>query len=169
MSYQITFGPRVRKSPFFDCTVADGVRHFTIYNQMYMPTGYSDPQAEYRRLLEGVSMWDVAAERQVEIKGRDVIIGEKTVIEGSLSARFEDPYDGSVRLPGGLNLKEGEEAYASIQLDDALKSFNQALLLAEKGDAPWPEFEKSKHIQYLLKGPVPSRMMEIGSIELLIM
>lgn len=71
MSYQITFGPRVRKSPFFDCTVADGVRHFTIYNQMYMPTGYSDPQAEYRRLLEGVSMWDVAAERQVEIKGRD--------------------------------------------------------------------------------------------------
>ncbi|MBT6986732.1 MAG: glycine cleavage system protein T, partial [Rhodospirillaceae bacterium] len=71
MSYNITFGPRVRKSPFFDCTVADGVRHFTIYNQMYMPTGYSDPQAEYRRLLEGVSMWDVAAERQVEIKGKD--------------------------------------------------------------------------------------------------
>ena len=71
MSLQITLGPRERKSPFFDSTVADGVTHFTIYNHMFMPTSYGDPEAEYRRLIEGVSMWDVAAERQVEITGPD--------------------------------------------------------------------------------------------------
>ena len=71
MSFQIDLGPRERKSPFFANTVADGVTHFTIYNHMFMPVSYGNPEAEYRRLIEGVSMWDVAAERQVEIIGTD--------------------------------------------------------------------------------------------------
>ncbi|NQU58217.1 MAG: glycine cleavage system protein T [Rhodospirillales bacterium] len=71
MSFQIALGPRERKSPYFDSTVADGVSHFTVYNQMFMPVSYGDQDAEYRRLIEGVAMWDVAAERQVEIKGTD--------------------------------------------------------------------------------------------------
>ena len=71
MSFQIALGPRERKSPFFDSTVADGVTHFTIYNHMYMPVSYGDHDAEYRRLLEKVAMWDVAVERQVQISGAD--------------------------------------------------------------------------------------------------
>ena len=43
----------------------------TIYNQMYMPVSYGDTVAEYNRLLEGVAMWDVAAQRQVQIEGPD--------------------------------------------------------------------------------------------------
>ena len=71
MSFQIALGPRERKSPFFDSTVADGVTHFTIYNHMFMPVSYGDPNAEYRRLLEKVAMWDVAVQRQVQISGDD--------------------------------------------------------------------------------------------------
>jgi len=71
MTYGIILGPRVRKSPYFDCTVAAGATHFTVYNHMYMPVSYGDPEGEYWRLLRGVSMWDVAAERQVEISGAD--------------------------------------------------------------------------------------------------
>ena len=74
MPYQIALGPRERKSPFFDSTVSDGVTHMTIYNQMYMPVSYGDTAAEYNRLLEGVAMWDVAAQRQVEIIGPDAEI-----------------------------------------------------------------------------------------------
>jgi len=70
-AFAIGIGPRVRKSPYFDATVAAGVTHFTIYNHMYMPLSYGDPEGEYWRLLKGVSMWDVAAERQAEIAGRD--------------------------------------------------------------------------------------------------
>jgi aminomethyltransferase len=44
---------------------------FSIYNHMYMPTGFGDPMAEYDRLLNGVAMWDVAVERQVELAGPD--------------------------------------------------------------------------------------------------
>jgi len=71
MSFQISIGPRVRKSPFYDATVKAGVSGFTIYNHMYMPVSYGAPEAEYDRLINGVSMWDVAAERQVELKGPD--------------------------------------------------------------------------------------------------
>lgn len=63
--------PRVRASPFYDATVADGVKGFTAYNRMLLPTSYGDPEGEYWRLLQGVSMWDVACERQVQLKGSD--------------------------------------------------------------------------------------------------
>lgn len=36
-----------------------------------MPVSYGEPEAEYDRLLNGASQWDVAVERQVEIKGPD--------------------------------------------------------------------------------------------------
>lgn len=64
-------GPRVRKSPFFDATVADGLHSVSTYNHMWLPMGYGDPDAEYRRLTEGVSMWDVAAQRHVAVAGPD--------------------------------------------------------------------------------------------------
>ncbi|MCR9138924.1 MAG: glycine cleavage system protein T [Alphaproteobacteria bacterium] len=62
---------RIRKSPFYRATLAEGVTSFTPYNRMLMPTGYGDPEKEYWRLIEAVSLWDVAIERQVELKGRD--------------------------------------------------------------------------------------------------
>lgn len=71
MGYEIAIGARVRKSPFFDKTVEAGVTGFTVYNHMYMPTGYGDPQSEYNRLIHGVAMWDVSVERQVELVGKD--------------------------------------------------------------------------------------------------
>lgn len=71
MTYQIGIGPNIRKSAFFDATVRDGVRSFSVYNHMYIPAHFGDPDAEYERLLKGVAMWDVAAQRQVQLKGPD--------------------------------------------------------------------------------------------------
>lgn len=72
-NFGIAIGPRIRKSPFFDSTVTAGVSHFTTYNHMYMPVSYGDLPAEYHRLMNGVAMWDVAAERQVSLKGPDAV------------------------------------------------------------------------------------------------
>lgn len=71
MQFAIAIGARVRKSPYFDRTVAEGVSGFSVYNHMYMPVSYGDPLAEYQRLVSGVAMWDVAVERQVELEGPD--------------------------------------------------------------------------------------------------
>ncbi len=71
MSYNIHIGPNIRQSAFFDATVAEGVRSFSVYNHMYIPGNFGDPDGEYHRLLHGVAMWDVAAQRQVELIGPD--------------------------------------------------------------------------------------------------
>ena len=68
---RISIGPRVRKSPYFEATRRYGVKAFTIYNHMYMPTVYTDPVDEYWRLVNDVTVWDVACERQVEVSGPD--------------------------------------------------------------------------------------------------
>ncbi len=68
---QLVVGPRIRKSPYFDRSLAAGATHFSIYNQTYLPLGYGDPIGEYWNLVERVTLWDVAAERQVEITGPD--------------------------------------------------------------------------------------------------
>lgn len=86
MAFQISIGPRVRKSPFYDATVKAGVAGFTIYNHMYMPVSYGDPAAEYDRLINGVSMWDVSAERQVELKGPDAFKLAQYLTPRNLSA-----------------------------------------------------------------------------------
>jgi glycine cleavage system aminomethyltransferase T len=62
---------RVRPSPFFEAAMADGMVAANVYNRMIMPTSFGDPDAEYWRLINGVSQWDVGVERQVQIKGPD--------------------------------------------------------------------------------------------------
>ncbi len=69
--FGITPSARLRPSPFYEATLADGATAFTTYNHMLMPTSFGDSEAAYWRLLTGVSQWDVACERQVELKGRD--------------------------------------------------------------------------------------------------
>ena len=67
MKFTVGIGPNNRKSCYFDATVADGVQSFSVYNHMFIPAHFGDPGVEYERLMTGVAMWDVAAQRQVEI------------------------------------------------------------------------------------------------------
>lgn len=68
---QISFGPRVKKSPFFDATLRYGAKTFSVYNHTYLPTSYGDTVAEYWSLVNDVTLWDVTCQRQVEISGPD--------------------------------------------------------------------------------------------------
>jgi aminomethyltransferase len=71
MIFGITPSARLRPSPYFEATLAEGAAAFTIYNHMLMPTSFGKPEQEYWRLIRGVSQWDVACQRQVELRGRD--------------------------------------------------------------------------------------------------
>ncbi|MGI9366140.1 MAG: glycine cleavage T C-terminal barrel domain-containing protein [Rhizobiaceae bacterium] len=62
---------RLRASPFYESALAEGMVSATVYNNMILPTGFGDPRAEYWRIIEGVSQWDVGVERQVQLKGPD--------------------------------------------------------------------------------------------------
>jgi glycine cleavage system aminomethyltransferase T len=68
---EILLYTRIRKSPYFYASRRHGPRMFSVYNHTYHPRHYGDPVAEYWELLNGVTLWDVGVERQVEISGPD--------------------------------------------------------------------------------------------------
>ena len=65
--------PRIRKSPFFDITVAYGATEFHPYNGMWMPVGYDSPVNEYWTTIQHATIWDVSVQRIVEITGPDAV------------------------------------------------------------------------------------------------
>lgn len=65
------FGTQIRKSPYFDATVRWGAKGFSVYNHMYIPRDFGDPEANFWNLVNDAILCDVAVERQVEITGPD--------------------------------------------------------------------------------------------------
>ncbi len=70
---EILLYPRIRKSPYFHASRRHGVRKYSVYNHTYHPRVYTDPVDEYWALVEGVTLWDVGVERQIEISGPDAL------------------------------------------------------------------------------------------------
>ncbi|MDA9643443.1 glycine cleavage system protein T [Candidatus Pelagibacter sp.] len=65
------FGTQIRKSPFFNSTVKWGAAGFSVYNHMYIPRDFGDPEQNFWNLVNEAILCDVAVERQVEITGPD--------------------------------------------------------------------------------------------------
>jgi len=65
------FGTQIRKSPYFNSTVKWGATGFSVYNHMYIPRDFGDPEQNFWNLVNEAILCDVAVERQVEITGPD--------------------------------------------------------------------------------------------------
>ena len=65
------FGTQIRKSPFFDATVKWGAKDFSVYNHMYIPRDFGNPEQNFWNLINDAILCDVAVERQVQIQGPD--------------------------------------------------------------------------------------------------
>ena len=68
---QAGFGTQIRKSPFFEATQRWGCEGYSVYNHMYIPRSFGDPEANFWNLVNDAILCDVAVERQVEISGPD--------------------------------------------------------------------------------------------------
>ena len=67
---------RVRKSPYWHLSMKAGCWRATVYNRIYHPRGYVRPEkggamVEYQAIKKHVTMWNVAVERQIRVKGPD--------------------------------------------------------------------------------------------------
>lgn len=67
---------RVRKSPYWALSMDHGCWRASIYNRMYHPRGYVPREeggmtVEYQSLVNDVTLWNVAVERQIQVKGPD--------------------------------------------------------------------------------------------------
>ena len=90
---ELLISTRVRKSPFWHLSHEAGCWRATVYNRIYHPRGYVKPEdggamVEYEALVNRVTMWNVAVERQIRVKGPDaeaftdfVITRDATIIE----------------------------------------------------------------------------------------
>lgn len=65
------FGTQIRKSPYFDATLRWGAKGFSVYNHMYIPRDFGNPEQNFWNLVNDAILCDVAVERQVEITGPD--------------------------------------------------------------------------------------------------
>ncbi len=70
-SEKFGFGTQIRKSPYFNATVRWGAQAFSVYNHMYIPRDFGDPEENFWNLVNEAILCDVAVERQVEITGPD--------------------------------------------------------------------------------------------------
>ena len=65
------FGTQIRKSPYFDATLRWGAKGFSVYNHMYIPRDFGNPEQNFWNLVNDAILCDVAVERKVEITGPD--------------------------------------------------------------------------------------------------
>lgn len=67
---------RVRKSPYWHLSHEEGCWCYTVYNRCYHPRAYVPLEdggllKEYEYITQHVTMWNVAVERQIQVKGPD--------------------------------------------------------------------------------------------------
>lgn len=67
----LSISRRTRTTPFTRRVAAAGVKAYTVYNHMLLPTVFRSLEEDYHHLREAVQIWDVACERQVEVRGPD--------------------------------------------------------------------------------------------------
>lgn len=62
---------RLRRTPFSEGVEAAGVGAYSVYNHMLLPAYFESLESDYAHLKKNVQVWDVAVERQVELRGPD--------------------------------------------------------------------------------------------------
>jgi glycine cleavage system aminomethyltransferase T len=131
-SFPFYFASWYKKSPYFERTVEAGCTSWDLYNHMLIPTLYDDDVEEYWHLLEHVTLWDVAVERQVEIAGPD-------------AARFTQ-----LLTPRDLSVCEvGQCKYVTICAPDG-GIVNDPILLRLAEDRFWLSLADSDALLYAL-------------------
>ena len=70
-NYSIAKSRRLRSTPYTSRIENQGVTAYTVYNHMILPAAFGSIEESYHHLKKDVQVWDVAAERQVEISGKD--------------------------------------------------------------------------------------------------
>ena len=119
---EMLISTRVRKSPYWHLSMKAGCWRATVYNRIYHPRGYVRPEdggamVEYEAIKNHVTMWNVAVERQIRVKGPDaekfvdyVITRDATKIS-PMRARYVilcNSYGGVLNDPILLRISEDE-------------------------------------------------------------
>lgn len=137
---------RIRETPFTRRVEQAGVGGWTVYNHMLLPTHFGDMVAEYRHLKTAVQVWDVACERQVEIRGRDA----------ARLVQMLTPRDMRAMLPG--------QCLYTPMVDDTGGMLNDPVTLKLAEDKFWVSIADSD-LLFWIKGLAYGFRLDVDVIE----
>ena len=88
---------RTRDTPYTSRIEKQGLTSYTVYNHMLLPTSFGPLEESYHHLKKHVQIWDVAGERQVEIKGKGrhdscVVPRAVPIVESMMALTLVDHY-----------------------------------------------------------------------------
>ncbi|HUZ83880.1 MAG TPA: glycine cleavage T C-terminal barrel domain-containing protein [Gaiellales bacterium] len=161
---KLYFGPWYRRSPYFQSTLRAGCRAYDIYNKMYLPAEYDDPEVEYRALNEAVTLWDVGVERTVEVAGPDAdrLIDRVTCRDLSRCAVKQAKYMLVTSPDGGIVndpvLLHVDEGVWWMQLADSDAGLYTLGVLADSGLDARVSYPDVHPLQ--VQGPLSARTLE---------
>ena len=72
-AFRLSMAPRMKRTPFTRRVEASGVTAYAVYNHMLLPSVFRSLEEDYWHLRSAVQLWDVSAQRQVEILGPDAL------------------------------------------------------------------------------------------------
>src|SRR5680860_372467 len=131
---RIAISTRIRKSPYWHLSQRHGCYAYEVYNHMYHPRAYVKPEdggllKEYEYLTNDVTLWNVAVERQIQIKGPDALAFANLLVTRDLTdkckvnqARYVilcNEHGGIINDPVLLRVAE-DEIWLSISDSDVL-------------------------------------------------
>ncbi len=138
----LSLSRRIRRTPFSGRVMASGVKAYTVYNHMLLPSVFESPEEDYRHLKTDVQVWDVACERQVEVRGPD-------------AARLLQ-----MLTPRDLSKMAMDQCYYTPMVDETGGMLNDPLTLKLAEDRFWVSIADSD-LLFWIKGLVYGLRLEV--------
>ena len=110
---------RLRRTPFSSRVEAAGVKAYTVYNHMLLPTVFRSVEEDYAHLKSAVQVWDVSCERQVEVAGPDA----RRLVQ--------------MTTPRDLSRMADDQCYYIPMVDERGRVLNDPVLVKLAGDRYW--------------------------------
>ena len=142
----LTISRRIRSTPFTTRVEATGVKSYTVYNHMLLPTIFASQEEDYRHLKSAVQVWDVACERQVELKGPDAL----------RVAQMMTPRD--------LRKMKADQCFYAPIVDDRGRMLNDPIIIKRSEDSFWLSIADSD-VGYFAKGLAAGRGLNVDVFE----
>lgn len=80
---------RTRSTPYSERVRAAGAQAFTVYNHMLLPSVFRSLEEDYWHLVNHVQLWDVSAQRQVELAGPDAMRLAQLMTPRDITTKFD--------------------------------------------------------------------------------
>ena len=142
----LSISPRTRSTPFTRRVTEAGVKGYTVYNRMLLPTVFDSVEADYHHLKRHVQLWDVGCERQVEVKGPD-------------AARLIQ-----MLTPRNLAKMKDDQCYYIPVVDDTGGMLNDPVAVKHSDDRWWISIADSD-LLYWIKGLAIGRGLKVDVFE----